>query len=58
MDGPGTSRTDVTQRTNDGYSRDASHALPMCQAHIRSVDATCDEDVGKCVRQVEVDKQP
>jgi hypothetical protein len=54
-DGP---PADVIQRTDDGFSRDTTHTLPNGRADTRSVDATCDEDVGKCVKQVAVDKRP
>jgi hypothetical protein len=50
--------SDVIQRTDDGFSGDTTHSLPNGQTHTRSVDAFCNQDVGKCVKQVEVDKQP
>lgn len=51
-------KSDVIQRTEDGFSRDTTRTLPNGETHTRSVDVSCEKDVGKCVRQVEVDQQP
>jgi hypothetical protein len=58
FDGRTGSRSDVIQRTEDGYSRDTARTMPDGTTHTRSVDVSCDQDVGKCVKQVEVGKQP
>ena len=58
FDGREGSKSDVIQRTEDGFSRDTTHTLPNGETHTRSVDVACEKDVGKCVKQVEVDKQP
>ena len=50
--------SDVIQRTEDGFSRDGTHTLPNGETHTQNVDVSCEKDVGKCVRQVEVDEQP
>jgi hypothetical protein len=52
------SKSDVIQRTEGGFSRDTTRTLPNDETHTRSVDEACEKDVGKCVKQVEVDKQP
>jgi hypothetical protein len=52
------SMSDVIQRTEDGYSRDTVRNFPNGQTHNRSVDVACDMDVGKCVKQVEIDPKP
>lgn len=56
FDGRTGSKTDVVQRTDDGYSRDTTRTLPNGETHSRGVDVSCDKDAGKCVKQVEVDK--
>jgi hypothetical protein len=58
FDGRSGSRSDTVQRTEDGYTRDTSRTLPNGETHTRTVDVSCDKDAGKCVKQVEVDKQP
>jgi hypothetical protein len=58
FDGREGSMSDVIQRTEDGISRDTVRTLPNGQTHTRSVDVACDKDVGKCVKQVEVDPKP
>jgi hypothetical protein len=58
FDGREGSKSDVIQRTEDGFSRDTTRTLPNGESHTRSVDVSCEKDVGKCVRQVEVDQQP
>jgi hypothetical protein len=58
FDGRTGSMSDVIQRTDDGYSRDTARTTPNGTTHTRSVDVSCDKDVGKCVKQVEVGKEP
>jgi hypothetical protein len=58
FDGREGAKSDVIQRTEDGFSRDTTRTLPNGESHTRSVDVSCEKDVGKCVRQVEVDQQP
>lgn len=58
FDGRTGSKSDVIQRTEDGYSRDTSRTTPDGTTHTRSVDVSCDKDAGKCVKQVEVGKEP
>jgi hypothetical protein len=58
FDGREGSKSDVIQRTEDGFSRDTTRTLPNGETHTRTVDVSCEKDVGKCVRQVEVDQQP
>jgi hypothetical protein len=48
----------VIQRTDDGFTRDTTRTLPNCEMHTRVVDVSCEKDVGKCVKQVEVGQQP
>jgi hypothetical protein len=55
FDGREGSKSDVIQRTEDGFSRDTTRTLPNGETHTRAVDVACDKDVGKCVKQVEVD---
>jgi hypothetical protein len=50
-------KPDVIQCTEDGISRSTTRTLPNGEGHSRSVDVTCEKDVGKCVKQVEVDRQ-
>jgi len=57
-DGREGSKTDVIQRTEDGYSRDITRTTPNGETHTRAVDVSCDKDAGKCVKQVEVGKEP
>lgn len=58
FDGREGSKSDVIQRTEDGYSRDTARTLPNGETHTRSVDVSCDKDARKCVKQVEVGQQP
>jgi hypothetical protein len=58
FDGREGSKSDVIQRTEEGFSRDTTRTLPNGETHTRSVDVSCDHDAGKCVKQVEVDQQP
>jgi hypothetical protein len=58
FDGREGSKSDVIQRTEDGFSRDTTRTLPNGETHTRSVDVSCDKDAGKCVKQVEVEPQP
>jgi hypothetical protein len=48
----------VIQRTKDGFSRGTSRTQANDETHTRSVDVSCDNDVGKCVKQGEVGEQP
>lgn len=57
-DGGTGSRSSVIQRTEDGYSREVTHTTPDGVSHTRHVDVSCDKDVNKCVRQVDVGQQP
>jgi len=57
FDGKTAAKSDVIQRTEDGYTRDIARTTPDGATHTRSVDVTCDKDVGKCVKQVEVGKE-
>lgn len=54
FDGRQGAKSDVIQRTEDGFSRDTARTLPNGDTHTRSVDVSCDKDAGKCVKQVEV----
>lgn len=58
FDGRSGARSDVIQRTDDGYSRDTTRTTPDGTTHTRSVDVSCDQDTGKCVKQVETGKEP
>ena len=58
FDGREGSRSDVIQRTDDGYTRDTTRTLPGGETHTRSVDVSCEKDAGKCVKQVETGQQP
>ena len=58
FDGREGSMSDVIQRTEDGYTRDTSRTLPNGTTHTRDVDVSCDKDAAKCVKQVEVGKEP
>lgn len=58
FDGRQGSMSDVIQRTDDGYTRDTARTLPNGTTHTRDVDVSCDKDAAKCVKQVEVGKQP
>jgi hypothetical protein len=58
FDGRDGSKSDVIQRTEDGFSRDLTRTLANGETHTRSVDVSCEKSVGKCVKQVEVDQQP
>ena len=51
-------KSDVIQRTDDGFTRDVSRTLPNGETHTRAVDVSCTKDAGKCVKQVEVDQKP
>ena len=57
-DGREGSKSDVVQRTDDGYTRDTTRTLPNGTTQTRNVDVSCDKDAAKCVKQVEVGKQP
>jgi hypothetical protein len=58
FDGRQGSKSDVIQRTEDGFSRDTARTTPDGETHTRSVDVSCDKDARKCVKQVEVGQQP
>jgi hypothetical protein len=58
FDGRSGSMSDTVQRTDDGYTRDTARTLPNGETHTRSVEVSCEKDAGKCVKRVEVDKQP
>jgi hypothetical protein len=58
FDGREGSKTDVIQRTENGFSRDTTRTLPNGEMHTRVVDVSCTKDEGKCVKQVGVDQQP
>ncbi len=58
VDGRTGSMSDVVQRTDDGYSRDTTRTTPNGVTLMREVDVSCDKEANKCVKQVEVDKQP
>ncbi len=58
LDGREGSMTDVIQRTDDGYTRDTARTLPNGTTHTRDVDVSCDKDAAKCVKQVEVGREP
>ena len=58
FDGREGSKSDVIQRTEDGFSRETARTLPNGETHTRSVDVSCEKDAGKCVKQVEIDQQP
>jgi hypothetical protein len=51
------SKSDVIQRTDEGFARETTRNLPNGETHTRGVDASCNGE-GKCVKQVEVDQQP
>lgn len=57
FDGKEGSKTDVIQRTDDGYTRDTTRTLPNGATHTRNVEVSCNPDAGKCVKEVEVDRQ-
>jgi hypothetical protein len=46
--------TYVIQRTDDGFARTAARTTSDRATHTRAVDLSCDKNVGKCVKQVEV----
>jgi hypothetical protein len=56
FDGGRGSKSDVIQRTEGGFSREATRTLPNGETHTRTVDEACEKDVGKCVKQVEVEQ--
>ncbi|HEY6124703.1 MAG TPA: hypothetical protein VIV63_08635, partial [Steroidobacteraceae bacterium] len=56
FDGREGSKSDVVQRTDDGYTRDTVRTMPSGETQTRAVDVSCDKDAGKCVKQVEVNK--
>ena len=58
FDGREGSKSDVIQRTDDGYSRDITRTTPNGETHTRAVDVSCDRGAGKCVKQVDVGQQP
>jgi hypothetical protein len=55
FDGKTGSMIDVTQRTEDGYTRETVRNLPNGQTHTRSVDVSCNRDAKSCVKTVEAD---
>jgi hypothetical protein len=57
FDGKEGSMSDVIQRTDDGYTRDTTRTLPNGETHTRNVEVSCNPDAGKCVKEVEVDRQ-
>jgi hypothetical protein len=57
LDGREGSKSDVIQRTDDGFTRDTVRTLPNGETHTRAVDVSCDKDAAKCVKQVEVGQQ-
>jgi len=58
FDGRQGSMSDVVQRTDDGYTRDTARMLPDGTTQTRNVEVSCDKDAARCVKQVEVGKQP
>jgi hypothetical protein len=58
FDGRSGSMSDVIQRTDGGFSRETTRTTPNGETHTRSVEVSCDKDAGKCVKQVEVGKDP
>jgi cytoskeletal protein RodZ len=58
FDGGEGSKSDVIQRTENGFTRETTRTPPNGEVHSRTVDVSCDKDVGKCVKQVGVDQQP
>lgn len=58
FDGRSGSMSDVIQRTDEGFSRETTRTTPNGETHTRSVEVSCDKDVGKCVKQVEAGKEP
>ena len=50
-------KSDVIQRTDDGFARETTRTSPNGESHTRAVDVSCDGD-GKCVKQIEVDQKP
>jgi hypothetical protein len=55
FDGRAGSKSDVIQRTEDGFSRDTTRTPPNGETHTRGVDVSCEKNGGKCIKQVEVD---
>ena len=58
FDGRQGSKSDVIQRTEDGFTRDTARTTPTGETHTRSVDVSCEKNARKCVKQVEVGQQP
>ena len=56
FDGRSGSMSDVIQHTDEGFSRETTRTTPNGETHTRSVEVSCDKDVGKCVKQVEAGK--
>jgi len=54
FDGREGAKSDVIQRTENGFARDTVRTLRNGEIHTRAVDVSCKKDVGKCVKQVEV----
>ena len=54
FDGREGSKSDVIQRTENGYSRETVRTQPNGETHTRAVDVSCEKDSRKCVKQVEV----
>ncbi len=47
VDGREGSKSDVIQRTEDGFTRDTVRTLPSGETHTRAVDVTCNKNAGK-----------
>lgn len=58
FDGREGSKSDVIQRTDEGFVRDVTRTTPDGATHTRSVDVSCDKDARKCVKQVETGTEP
>lgn len=56
FDGGEGSKSGVIQCTEDGFARDSTRTQPDGETHTRAVEVSCEKDVGKCVKQVEVDQ--
>lgn len=55
FDGREGSKSDVIQRTDDGFTRDTTRTLPNGETHTRAVDVSCADNT-QCTKTVEVDK--
>jgi hypothetical protein len=58
VDGRTGAMTDELQRTDDGYTRETARTTPNGTTTTRSVDVSCDKETSKCVKQVEVSREP